>query len=65
MKTAKTITAAVYVTCPECGEYVSEPMTGSLMFEPNDVKGLPAVITCSECGAKFKRPTMPRKAARS
>ena len=61
MKTATVEIAAVFVTCPYCSDGIREPMTGSLMFEEDDLAGLPEQVKCHNCGSIFRRPAWPRQ----
>jgi hypothetical protein len=55
MKSAKTVTAAYYVDCPECEESIPDPVTGSLMWNANDSIS-EKTLTCDACGLQCKTP---------
>lgn len=57
MKTAKVHVWVVVLICPECGEEIDNPDTGSMMWEITDTnlkRG--SVITCCSCDIKSKVP---------
>lgn len=54
MKTAKAIAQVLDVTCPYCGEDVTDPKTGSYMIL-SDTFPLDEVI-CQVCGKHSKLP---------
>ena len=59
MKTAKAITLAVGISCPECGEPQAEPSTGSLLWAVEDVRvrwDVDGRLQCFDCGADYRLP---------
>ncbi len=55
MKTAKTSPAAVYVDCPECGENIEHPATGSYLWEVNSPVRQ-TTVQCTSCRCTVKVP---------
>lgn len=43
------------VECPECGDPMDNPVTGSQMFDPFDVE--PGQVLHCTCGAEVRMPT--------
>lgn len=55
MKTAKMVTAAVYLDCPVCGENIAHPDTGSFLWSLDDPVKEKALY-CQACTTCVKLP---------